>query len=270
VAVAETAVGIRLAGLYDDIAINYYVFVAVFVAYAFPARSVVAGYVVLLSIASALPLLYGPAKVGETAARTVVAVLLLVVVAGIVTLLREGLQRRQLELEELAVRDPLTGVGNYRLLSERLEYEIVRHRRSGEPLTVMLLDLDNFKDINDTFGHLAGDRALVEVAAALESCVRARDTVARQGGDEFSILAPETGEDAAQVLARRVQEAIVTATSGTLSASVGWATFPAGAEQSSALLALADADLWRVKRQRRTRHRSRSAPTGRPSTAGIA
>src|SRR2546421_2182536 len=116
-------------------------------------------------------------------------------------LLREGLEKRQRELEDLAVRDPLTGVGNFRLLSERLDYEIARHLRSGGSLTVMLLDLDGFKGVNDTFGHLVGDKVLVDVAHALGSSVRAQDTLARQGGDEFSILAPDTENDEAKALA---------------------------------------------------------------------
>jgi diguanylate cyclase (GGDEF)-like protein len=85
-------------------------------------------------------------------------------------------------------------VGNHRLLCERLTYEIARHIRSGEPLTVMLLDLDGFKQVKDRSGHLAGDRVLCKVAQALASSIRAHDTVARQGADEVSILAPQTSE----------------------------------------------------------------------------
>ena len=81
-------------------------------------------------------------------------VLLLFVIAVIITALREGLESRQRELEELAVHDPLTGVGNYRLLSDRLEYEISRHRCSGKSMTLMLLDLSGFKHANDMYGHL--------------------------------------------------------------------------------------------------------------------
>src|SRR5436190_13547612 len=109
-------------------------------------------------------------------------------------LLREGLEWRQRELEELAVRDPLTGVGNYRLLSGRLDYEVARHLRSGDCLTVMVLDLDGFKGVNDTFGHLVGDQVLVDVARAVGSSVRAKDTVARQGATSSRswLLTPTT------------------------------------------------------------------------------
>src|SRR5437764_3193174 len=188
----QLAVGIRLGGFYGDIAANYYVFVAAFAGYAFTSRWVVAGHVALASGASALTLLYHQQPGSETGARVAVTILLIVGVGAIVTLLREALQSRQRELEDLALQDPLTGVGNYRLLAERLDYELARHRRSGGSLTVLVLDMDGFKAINDTHGHLTGDRILAEVARTLNSALRSQDTLARQGGDEFSILAPET------------------------------------------------------------------------------
>jgi diguanylate cyclase (GGDEF)-like protein len=246
-ATIETAVGIRLAGAYGDVAINYYLFVAVFAAYAFPTRREVAAHVALASAASALPLLYHHPAGSRTAGQVTVGVLMLVVVAGVITALREGLEQRQRELEQLAVRDPLTGVGNYRLLAERLEYELARHRRSRMELTVMLLDLDGFKDINDTFGHLVGDQTLVDVGHALAATLRSQDTLARQGGDEFSILAPETGDGQAAGLAQRVQEAVAVATRGAVTTSVGWVTFPADAQDAGTLLALADDALREAK-----------------------
>jgi diguanylate cyclase (GGDEF)-like protein len=243
VATVEVAFGVHLAGVYGDIATNYYIFVVVFVSYAFSSRRAIAAHLAFVSAAASVPLVNVDINGAETTARTIVGVLVLVVIAGVVTLLREGLQERQRELEELAMRDPLTGVGNYRLLSERLEYEIERHRRSGESLTVMVLDLDGFKEINDTLGHLAGDRVLREVAASLSSALRAQDTLARQGGDEFSILAPGTSDAQAKRLATRVQDAIRTATSGSLTTSIGWATYPTDAEDHQTLLSLADAKL---------------------------
>jgi diguanylate cyclase len=246
-ATLSVATGIRLAGLYGDIASYYYILIAVFAAYAFSSRRAVAAHVALISVASALPLLYASQPTHEPA-RVAVGLMLLVVIAAIVTLLREGLERRQGELEQMALRDPLTGVGNYRLLSERLEYELARHRRTGAPLSVMLLDLDGFKEVNDTFGHLMGDRVLTEVANTLASSIRAGDTLARQGGDEFSILAPETRSEGAQRLATRVQQAVAAAMGGAVTTSVGWATFPADADDAITLLALADTDLRRAKR----------------------
>jgi RsiW-degrading membrane proteinase PrsW (M82 family) len=96
--------------VYGDIAVNYYVFVALFAAYAFSSRRAVAVHVAFAAAASALPLFYRSPQASLAGARTVVDVLLLVVIAGVVTLLREGLQTRQRELQELALRDPLTGV----------------------------------------------------------------------------------------------------------------------------------------------------------------
>jgi len=247
IATIEVTLGVHLAGVYADIAANYYIFVVVFVSYAFSARSRIAAHLTFVSAASSLPLLYASPNRAEVVARTLVSVLVLCVIAGIVTMLREGLEERQRELEELAVRDPLTGVGNYRLLYERLEYEIVRHGRSGGSLTVMLLDLDGFKDVNDTLGHLAGDRLLREVAACLSATVRAQDTLARQGGDEFSILAPDTSHELAGQLAARLRVAVRVATGGSLTTSIGWVTYPSGAESPETLLALADADLLRAK-----------------------
>ena len=249
VVTVEVAVGVRLAGVYGDIAAYYYIFIVVFIAYAFTTRRAVIGHVAVAVAAAALPLLYATTNQGETAARTLILMLVLIVIAGIVTLLREGLQKRQAELEKLAMRDPLTGVGNYRLLTERLEYEVVRHRRNGDSLTVMLLDLDGFKEINDRFGHLTGDRVLHSVAAALASTIRAQDTLARQGGDEFSILAPDTNHDQAARLAIRVRSAVREATQGTVTTSIGWVTYPTGAEDPEALLGLADAELRHAKLQ---------------------
>ena len=263
-ATVQIAVGIRVLGAYGDIASNYYILVAVFSAYAFSSRVAVAGQVAFSSAASALPLFYATGRASHTPAQVAVGILTLVVVAGIVTVLREGLQARQRRLEDLAVRDPLTGVGNYRLMTERLDYEVARHRRSGTCFSVLLFDLDGFKAINDTFGHLVGDRVLADVARALVSSVREQDTVARQGGDEFSILAPETDAEGAWRLAARAQQAVSAAANGSLSTSIGVATFPTDAHGSDRLLAQADADLRRNKEIVRPRQRI-AEPAARPA-----
>jgi diguanylate cyclase (GGDEF)-like protein len=262
------AVGIHVIGAYGDIAANYYIFVAVFAAYAFSSRRAVAGYVAFAAAASSLTLFYPTARVSHPPAQVAIGILTLVVIAGIITVLREGLQARQRRLEELAVRDPLTGVGNYRLLTERLDYEIARHRRSGACLSVVLFDLDGFKEINDTLGHQVGDRVLVDVARALSGCVREHDTVARQGGDEFSIIAPETDAEQVWQLAARAQEAVSAMANGCLSTGVGVATFPTEAADSDRLLALADADLRRNKQGLRPRERN-AEPSTRTVEIGV-
>jgi diguanylate cyclase (GGDEF)-like protein len=251
VATVEVAFGVRFAGAYGDIAATYYVFIVAYAAYAFHDRVEIAAQVALASGASSLPVLYRDPGHGTVAAHTLVGVLLLVVIGGIITALREGLESRQRELEELAVRDPLTGVGNYRLLSDRMDYEISRHRRSGQSMTVMLLDLDGFKQVNDTYGHLIGDRVLRAVADALSTAMRAQDTLARQGGDEFSILAPGTTTEQARLLATRAQQAVAAATNGRVTTTVGWATYPTPTADPSRLLAVADEELRRAKRDDR-------------------
>src|ERR1700687_1764615 len=101
------------------------------------------------------------------------------------------LQARAEEFERLALVDPLTGLYNRRVAEERLAAEASRSRRYGHPLTVVSLDLDKFKHINDTYGHLAGDHVLKEFAARLGLAIRLSDVAARMGGDEFLVLLPE-------------------------------------------------------------------------------
>jgi diguanylate cyclase (GGDEF)-like protein len=239
----ETSLAVGLAGAHGGVYSVYYVFVVALVAYSFASRQAIAAHVVLATAALIVMFSRLPAANGERIATEVLGIAALVVIATVVTALREALESRQRELELLAVRDPLTGVGNYRLLAERLDREIAWQQASGEPLTVMLLDLDGFKGINDGFGHLVGDEILRAVAHALESTVRSRDTLARQGGDEFAILAHDTNREQASVLAERVRDAVAEVTNNALSISAGWVTFPSDAGDPSTLLALADAEL---------------------------
>lgn len=255
----EVALAVWAAGSPGSIYGIYYVFVALFAAYAFQSRRAIAAHVAVAASARALPLLSLRSGGGDIAPKTLLAIVLMAVIAAVVTLLREGLEDRERELEELLLSDPLTGVGNYRLLSERLGHEIARYARSGGSLTVMLLDLDGFKQVNDTLGHLVGDRVLCEVAQALATTIRAQDTLARQGGDEFSIIAPQTSELEARRMAARMRETVASATNGSVTTSVGWVTYPAGTEKPATLLDLADADLRRNKAQRASDQDERSA-----------
>ena len=154
----------------------------------------------------------------------------------------------------LADRDPLTGFFNHRYLHERLGEEILRAQRSGTPLALLMIDLDDFKLVNDTLGHLFGDEVLRWSAEQIRGALRGSDVAARYGGDEFAVILPDTSADGA----REVGERIVAALRDhpyqaegrgpvPVGASVGVAAFPADGRSAQALIAGADAALYRVK-----------------------
>jgi diguanylate cyclase (GGDEF)-like protein len=183
---------------------------------------------------------------------------------GILVVIRARLERERDAMRRFALRDPLTGLGNRRMLDERLRYEVNRHRRQEAAFTVLVFDLDGFKAVNDRFGHDAGDEVLREVAAALTEVVRAQDTVVRLGGDEFCVLAPQTDADGAAHLEERVHDALsrISSSVAGIGASVGAAIFPLDGEEPDRLLAVADAvalERKRASRARRPRVRSRAA-----------
>ena len=189
-------------------------------------------------------------------------VLILLVVGGcvaVVKVLQSGFERERRALRATAMRDPLTGVANRRAFGERLRYEVARHTRQQHNFAVIALDLDGFKAVNDRFGHNAGDELLREVAAAISSTLREQDTVARVGGDEFNVLAPETDRAGGERLAGRVSAAVssVTTSISSLSASVGLAIFPEDGTDSSELLEVADAEAIAAKRSRRAMRETR-------------
>ena len=170
-------------------------------------------------------------------------------------------QVRERALEALSRQDPLTELGNARLLQERLAYELARHARHGRPMAVIVLDLDGFKSVNDRFGHAAGDEVLRGVAEALRRTVRVQDTIVRQGGDEFCVLAPETDRAEADGLAARMREGIRRAVVGVsgLDASLGAAVYPADGLDAAALLGHADAEAGAAKRRARRARVRRAA-----------
>lgn len=147
------------------------------------------------------------------------------------------------QLAQLARHDPLTGLANRRSLEDQMAYELTRHVRNGRPLSVLVLDLNGFKAINDTLGHQAGDELLRAAAAALNGAAREQDTVARQGGDEFCVLLPESGPREAERLVSIVKTALAGVDAGghPLRAAVGRATFPGDGLGAEDLLACADA-----------------------------
>jgi diguanylate cyclase (GGDEF)-like protein len=152
--------------------------------------------------------------------------------------LYEDLQRR-------ADRDSLTDLLNHRAFYERLAQELSRAARDGTRVGVMAVDLDDFKSVNDSTGHLAGDRTLVLVAAAIRNASRATDVAARVGGDEFAVILPAVGEDV-ELAARRILTAI-SAEAG-VAASLGMAVSDAGESDPLLLMARADRSLLEAKR----------------------
>jgi diguanylate cyclase (GGDEF)-like protein/PAS domain S-box-containing protein len=160
-------------------------------------------------------------------------------------------QAREGRLREQAESDSLTGLVNHRRLFEVLHTEISRSKRTGREFALMLLDVDQFKRINDRCGHLVGDRALCRVADALRSCCRSIDTAARQGGDEFALVLPETGAAEAALVGERIRELLAKdVEEPVLSVSVGVAAYPGDAESVGPLLYAADAALYEVKGKR--------------------
>jgi diguanylate cyclase (GGDEF)-like protein len=120
----------------------------------------------------------------------------------------QGLCRSQSQLARMALCDGLTGVYNRAYFDATIEKEAARSRRSKKPLSLLLIDLDHFKKINDSLGHLAGDRVLAKVAAVLREQSRISDTVCRYGGEEFAIILPETPRAHAQLVAERIRREI--------------------------------------------------------------
>lgn len=112
------------------------------------------------------------------------------------------------KLQKLAVTDGLTKLYNSRSFYSQLETEVDRFNRYKHPLALLLLDLDHFKDYNDTYGHLEGDKILVHFSQIIKSCLRANDTAYRYGGEEFTVILPETGGDEARTVAQRIRAAL--------------------------------------------------------------
>jgi diguanylate cyclase (GGDEF)-like protein len=157
--------------------------------------------------------------------------------------------------KELSITDGLTQLYNHRYFHELLERVITRARRYPQPVSLLILDIDDFKKYNDAHGHLAGDELLMKVAAVLSREAREADLVARYGGEEFGIILPETGKEGASILARRLRR-IIEETKfekeevmprGCLTVSIGIATYPEDAQSREELIRKADEALYEAK-----------------------
>lgn len=164
------------------------------------------------------------------------------------------LRKHAFENARLALLDPLTGLPNRRLLTERLDREVGVAKESGRPMALLILDVDGFKDINDTMGHDFGDKLLVEVAHRIRHVARDSDTVARLGGDEFAVLMPGVGHvDKAMELARRILDQFsqpfdLDTINLHVDSSIGVAVLPDHAEDQTTLMRHADVAMYAAKR----------------------
>ncbi|MEO8119021.1 MAG: EAL domain-containing protein [Rhodoferax sp.] len=184
----------------------------------------------------------------ESVVRSILSVMVMVVGSS------KLLSRTLTELEYYAMHDPLTGLYNRRHFNNILEYEIGRSERHSHEFSLLMLDLDDFKDINDSYGHATGDDALCGVAEILREHIRKGDLAARIGGDEFSVVLMETGRTGAATVAsnlgRALRERVFMAPDGKhfhLTVSIGIATYPIDAQNESDLLAGADVAMYRAK-----------------------
>ncbi|MGB4442292.1 MAG: GGDEF domain-containing protein [Coriobacteriia bacterium] len=183
--------------------------------------------------------------------------------------------------KRLAITDELTDLYNYRFLQQRLDEEMGRADRYNKRLSLLMLDLDDFKRINDTHGHIVGDRVLAEVGQLLKSTVREVDIVARYGGEEFTIILPETDASGAFIVAEKIREAVAVhrfpdADGGRsihLTVSIGLSSYPVHASDKEALLRSADDAVYHAKetgkdRVRAPRLRLRRMPLADGTTGG--
>jgi diguanylate cyclase (GGDEF)-like protein/PAS domain S-box-containing protein len=169
----------------------------------------------------------------------------------VLAVIRDITERKRLEekMLQLALSDPLTGLGNYRRLEDAFETETKWFQRTGRSATLLLLDLDGLKKINDTYGHIVGSRALCRLAEVLRAECRSVDTATRHGGDEFTIILPDTNGEGARGLAHRLATRLANEGGDPpVSFSYGVGVYPHDGKTLHQLLAVADRLLYKMKK----------------------
>jgi diguanylate cyclase (GGDEF)-like protein len=212
-----------------------------------------------------VPKIGGIVGIGMQPQREMDPMRLLVVESILATLLNvvgsvKAIDKYTKDLEYYATRDPLTNLYNQRVFWELIESEVLRSSRHGDKFSLLLIDADNFKSVNDTYGHGAGDELLQMVVAAIRSAIRDDDLLSRYGGDEFAAILPETDMAAALVVARRIVDAVagvsmVAPDNAAISSSVsiGIATYPDHAKAMKDLFLVADNMMYRAKAEGKNR-----------------
>ena len=203
-------------------------------------------------------------------------VLLFILFYHLVGWVGRRIEANEQTLEQLAAIDGLTGLYNSRMYYSMLTGEITRAQRHGRPISVLMLDIDYFKRVNDEYGHMAGDRVLERLGLLLKECIRSGDSVCRYGGEEFTIILPELGVEAASETAERLRE-IVEQTEFDIgeehkikiTVSIGFAAFPESAGTAEELTKAADIALYTAKeegRNRAARYKKNAEAVAKPST----
>jgi diguanylate cyclase (GGDEF)-like protein len=157
------------------------------------------------------------------------------------------------KVERLSVTDSLTGLFNHRYFYEKLNDEVIRANRYGSSVTLLMLDLDHFKNFNDTYGHQAGDTVLRSVAKIIQENIRSIDIASRYGGEELAIILPETDAEGAKIIAERIRQSIKSHEfrfnhqSCHITVSIGLVSYPTDTSAKSELVQKADLALYWVK-----------------------
>jgi diguanylate cyclase (GGDEF)-like protein len=228
----------------------FYLWVVLWAAYYFRRRVLAVQVVIVLAAFAATLALIHPGAAGTS--RWISVSGLVIGAAVVVRMLSERNERLVGELRSAALTDPLTGLPNRRALESAFVREAAREGRGGRPFSLLLLDLDRFKQLNDEHGHKAGDRALIEIAELLRSQARPTDTAARIGGDEFALLLADTGKaeaaDARVRLGRMIHEHALVS-EWPAAASIGLGSSEEDGASMDALMRHADMRLYAAKRE---------------------